>query len=177
MGSKIVEKLALQGLNVVAISRRGHCPVFLEKQRANLPWLENVSWTAGDVSKPDEEQLKTASAVITTVGSPPLPTFSPEAFDHAVFMNGRANASLISALEPNGVKKFTLVSAHIPWILKSEKFGYYVGKRLALEAAEDFSKSSKDSSVTVLQPSGIYGVRHLDNGFGLPLHWYIRIFL
>ena len=180
VGAKIVERLARQGLQVLAISRRGQCPAHLEKHQETKIWMKNVTWTIGDVSKPSSDHLEGSAAVITTVGSPPLPTFNQTAFELQVFMNGGANAALIEACR-HGPHRVVLCSAHIPSLLQTRKFGYYVGKTLAIIKATEFYnnhvKTDPTTSVGILKPSGtrFLFLRFAGNIF-LSISWFVWVF-
>jgi hypothetical protein len=62
-----------------------------------------------------------------------------------------------------------LLSAHIPALMRSSRFGYYVGKQQASEAAADYTRASADNAATVIYPSAIYGTRYTGGGTAIPL--------
>jgi len=165
VGTRVARCLAEKNIYTVCVSRTGHKPVHLKDQ----PWSENVRWCKGDASEPHPDLLESASVLITLVGSPPLPTLTKDAFEHQVFMNGTTNVNAIRAAGTAGIKKVILLGAKIPLPLRSDRFGYTKGKRLALEAAKAFSELSSEHRAAVLQPGAIYGTRHLATGKSLPL--------
>ena len=165
VGSHIAKELTKHDICTVCVSRTGHKPLHLRDK----PWSESVRWCKGDASQPDTSFLKSIDAIVVCVGSAPLPTFSQEAYDRAVFMNGISNVNAIDAAGEAGVKQLVLLSAQIPQLLRTDKFAYTKGKRLALQAAENFSKRSVDHRAVVFQPGAIFGTRHLTSGKSLPL--------
>lgn len=169
VGSKIVEKLARHGFQVTSVSRTGACPMHLESEQSS-EWMANVDWVSGDALEPDAKCMQGADAVITLVGLPPLPNLSEESFNQAVAINGTANARVIKTAQDAGVQNVLLVSAHVPWLIQSEKFGYWVGKKIGLTAAKEFSEKTGSTAI-VLKPSAIYGTRHTKGGTPIPLGW------
>lgn len=167
VGTAIAERLARRDIPVVCISRRGKIPGHLKA--SNAFWLNNVDWVKGDANNVPVSALSGASAVISTVGSPPVPTFSEAAFQAQVRANGDSNVNIIETAAEAGVKRLVLVNASIPRLLQRPGFGYYIGKQKALDAARSFALSSAERSAVVIRPAGIYGTRHTDAGTPIPL--------
>ena len=167
VGSKVLELAATRGAICTSVSRSGKIPAQLERLRPS--WLSNVTWTAGDALHPDPSQVASADAIVCLVGSPPLPTFNQRAFEQQVMINGSANSAVIAEAQRQGVKRLVLLSAHIPALMRSSRFGYYVGKQQAGEAAADYAKASVDNAATVIYPSAIYGKRYTGGGTAVPL--------
>lgn len=165
VGCKVMERLAALQVPAISISRTGRKPAHLE----NEAWASNVPWLQGDASKPDPRLFENCLAVITLVGSPPVPTFSLQAYDKQVFANGITNKAVIEAASRAGVKTIVLQSADIPHILQRQSFGYYVGKQMAYDAAKTFVQEDASRRVSVLRPAGIYGTRHSKTGKAIPL--------
>lgn len=169
VGTRVSKYLSEQNVSTVALSRTGHKPLHLNKSK----WSEAIRWCKGEASQPDKELLSSTDVLILLVGSPPLPAFSEEGYQQQVFMNGTTNVNAIKAAASVGVKRVILLGARIPWPLKTDKFGYAHGKRLAFEAARDFAAISDQHSASVLKPGGIYGKRHLKNGRIIPLDYFM----
>lgn len=169
VGTRVCEQLANKGVCTISLSRSGHKPLHLKDAK----WSESVRWSKGDASKPDLQLLEQVDVLILLVGSPPLPTFSKESYEHQVFMNGTTNVNAIEAAVDAGVKHLILLGAKIPWPINHDKFGYAKGKRLAAQAAQKFSELSEHHSASVIKPSAIYGKRHLANGKVIPLDWFM----
>ena len=167
VGSAICEVAARQGLPCISISRRGAVPKHL--QQKNEEWLERVQWLQSDAMCPDVSLLQSASAIINTVGSPPVPTLTQAAFDHQLNMNGEAQTAVIEAAITAGVNRVVVMGADIPRCLQTEKFAYYLGKQQALAAAKQFAESSELRQAAVLQPAAIYGTRFTAGGHPIPL--------
>lgn len=172
VGTRVAERLVRLDACTVCISRTGHKPLHLREEE----WSTNVRWCKGDASQADEALLASIDVLICLVGSPPVPTFSQESYEHQVFMNGTTCANAIKSAEKAGIKRVVLLNAQIPLPLRTDRFGYAKGKRLALEAAEAFAEISEHHTAVVLQPGAIYGKRHLANGKVVPLHWFMRPF-
>jgi nucleoside-diphosphate-sugar epimerase len=128
-----------------------------------------VRWCKGDASDPDTQLLQRLNGLVTLVGSPPLPTFSEEAYDEQVFINGTTNANAIKAAGEAGIKRVVLLGAQLPFFMRGEKFGYAEGKKIAMKAAQDFSELSSEHRAIVIQPGIIYGRRYQKNGNSVPL--------
>ena len=166
VGSKVLEQL-VRGAAVleeeertfVSVSRSGVVPAHLKTE----PRAQRVTWSKGDAMDPESclGLLADASAVVVSVGSPPLPFVD---YDAQFAANGTANETILSAAKKvPSMKKAVLVNATMPsWAPK----GYRDGKLAAEEAAKALSENF---SVTILKPSAIYGTRHLQNGMPLPL--------
>lgn len=165
VGCKIMQHLVERDIPCTSVSRSGHRPVHLEKES----WADEVEWVKGDASAPDPALFEECSAVIALVGSPPVPTFSSEAYKQQVYMNGETNKKAIEAAANAGVKNLVLLSADVPPMLQKESFGYYVGKQMAFEAAKHFVEEDETRHASVLRPSSIYGTRHTKNGLSIPL--------
>lgn len=165
VGTRVAKLLSSQQVNTVCVSRSGHRPLYLKNEK----WSESVRWCAGDASDPCTKLLGTASAIITLVGSPPLPTWSQTAYQEQLFMNGNVNVEAIQAASEAGVKRAVLLSAKIPSILQSNRFAYAKGKRLAEQAAKNFAAISSEHTAVVIQPSIIVGRRYLKDGKAIPL--------
>jgi len=165
VGCKVMERLAELKIPASSVTREGKKPRHLE----NEAWADNVQWLKGNASKPDPLLFEHCTAVVTLVGSPPVPTFSQKAYDRQVFANGKTNAAVIESTAKAGIKTLILQSADIPVTLRRKSFGYYVGKQMAYEAAQTFVRQAPSRRVSVLRPSGIYGTRHSKNGRAIPL--------
>ncbi len=165
VGCKVMQLLAERGAPAVAISRTAGKPAHL----ADAPWSNQVQWKQGQADRPDPDLLADCSALISLVGSPPVPTFSSAAFQRQIFLNGGVNKSLIEAAAKAGVKVLVLLSADIPAPLQRPGFGYYLGKQMALEAAMAFAREDASRRSSVLRASAIYGTRHTQSGWPLPL--------
>ena len=165
VGSNIAKELSSRGVDVVCLSRTGHKPIHLQSEK----WSESVRWSKGDASQADEDCLKQVDVVISTVGSPPIPTFSDEAFAQQLFANGTCNTQLIASASSAGIKQLVLMGAKVPWPLNRDSFAYARGKRLAFEAAQEFTKQSDLHCAVVLQPGAITGKRYTSSGKCIPL--------
>ncbi|MGB5324395.1 MAG: NAD-dependent epimerase/dehydratase family protein, partial [Pseudomonadales bacterium] len=165
VGTHAAQQLVLRGAKVRCISRSGTMPVHLQKE----DWAQAVEWQAGDAGHAEPEWFDDARAVVTLVGSPPLPTFSRSAYAHQLMMNSKPNCQAIEAARIAGVKKLVLMGAAIPRPLQTERFAYYAGKQRSQAAAEAFAQASPAHSAWVLQPSNMYGTRHSAGGLPIPL--------
>ena len=172
VGSVIVEKIAKNGFFCTNISRTGKKNPRLNGR--NEEWMKKVEWIRGDANDPDLSILAKANAVIISIGSPPLPTFSKQVFDKQIFKNGETNESVIEAAKKVNVNRVVLISAHVPNILKRKGFGYYAGKHKAFIAAKKFVGSSPHRTAVVLKPSGIYGTRYTKSGIPIPLWLFMK---
>lgn len=149
VGSEILKKLAADGIACVGVSRR----------HSSLP---GVTWHAADALDPSTFQgvLQDASAVVISIGSPPLPFVD---YDYQFKFNGTTNTTVLDAAERCGVKKAVVVGATMPtWAPK----GYFDGKVAAERRALEFAKDGREA--VVLKPSPIYGTRR-DGPFPVPL--------
>ena len=160
VGTAIAEELVHQNVEVVCVSRTGSMPVHLQ----NADWAQQVDWIKGDALMPDTDLLIAASAVITLIGSPPVPTFSKGAYEKQLMMNSEPNLAVIEAVKKSSVTRLVLLGAHLPNLVKTDKFAYAKGKRLCEEAAIEFANSSNNRAAIVLKPTAIYGVRHSQSG-------------
>jgi len=165
IGSNIAEHLSQQELCILCLSRTGHKPVHLRDQR----WSERVRWCQGDASDPDVKLLNSAGTLVCSIGSPPLPTFSNDAYNAQVHSNGTVNVNAIRAAGEAGIKRLVLVSAKIPKFMQRDSFGYAKGKRLSEEAAIEFSELSDQHQVLILRPNMVYGTRHTATGKAIRL--------
>lgn len=71
VGSNILKVLRARSVDAISVSRSGVKPKHLEGQS----WAAEIAWTRGDALTPASYQdaLKGASAVVISVGSPPVP--------------------------------------------------------------------------------------------------------
>ena len=167
VGVEAAKQLNNAGHDVVCISRSGHKPVHLKDQA----WSEKVRWCKGDANEPDMEFLKSVDVVVISIGSPPLPTFTKEAYDEQLFMNGTCCVNLIEAAELAGVTSLVLMSAQIPYPLRTNRFAYYRGKQLALLRAKQFTETSNLRNTFILKPGVITGKRTLPSGRSVRIDW------
>lgn len=170
VGTRVAKKLVEREVCAVCLSRTGHKPLHLKDQK----WSESVRWCKGDASSPDTQLLERLDGLVTLVGSPPLPTMSKEAYEEQVFMNGTANANAIRAAGEAGIKRLVLLGAQIPFPLRSMRFGYAKGKKIAMDAAEEFSKLSSEHRAIVIQPGMIFGRRYLKSGKAVALDTFFK---
>jgi len=170
VGTRVAKALLERDVCAVCLSRTGHKPLHLKDRK----WSESVRWCKGNASSPDTQLLQRLDGLVTLVGSPPIPTFSQDAYDQQVFINGTANANAIREAGDAGIKRIVLVGARIPFFMRSDRVGYAKGKRLAFKAAEEFSKLSKEHRAIVIQPGVIYGRRYLKNGKAVALDVFLR---
>jgi len=171
VGTHVARRLAYaDGVCVACLSRSGHKPTYLKK----YTWSENIRWTKGDASQPDQALLQKTDVLISLVGAAPLPTFSKAAYEQQLFANGTSNINLINTAREAGIKRLILVGASIPWIMRSDMFAYAKGKQLSLEAAKEFATTSDQHQALVLQPGAIYGKRRLTNGKVIPLDLFMK---
>ena len=160
VGTHVARALLARDVCTVCLSRTGHKPLHLGDQQ----WSESVRWCKGDASQPDTQLLQRLDGLITLVGSPPLPTFSKQAYDEQVFANGTTNANAIKGAGEAGIKRVVLLGAQLPFFMRRESFGYAQGKKIAMQAAKDFSELSSEHRAIVIQPGMIYGRRYLKSG-------------
>lgn len=166
VGTHVAKCLSESDTHAICLSRTGHKPIHLQDE----DWSNNVCWSSGDASTPDNKLLASADTLICLVGSAPTPTFSKKSFEQKVFANGMTNANAIKAAGEAGIKKVVLLGAQIPWPLRTNKFAYAKGKELALDAAGEFAALSDEHSAVVFQPGMIYGRRYLPSGKSIPLN-------
>ncbi|MEO0368299.1 MAG: NAD-dependent epimerase/dehydratase family protein [Pseudomonadota bacterium] len=165
VGTHIAEKLSAHDVCVLCLSRTGHKPVHLR----NEAWSEKVRWCEGDASQPNIKKLNSATALVCSVGSPPVPTFSQEAYDQQLFNNGTTNVNAINGAREAGIKKLVLINANLPSFLQTDRFAYARGKNMAVQAAKDFVATSPEHKALIIKPNVIIGKRFLDNGKSIPL--------
>ena len=165
VGTHVAKALLEKGVCTACLSRSGYKPLHLKNEK----WSESVRWCKGDSLKPDMSLLKRVSGLICLVGSAPTPTTSDEAFNAQVIANGETNEKAIKAAGEAGIKRIVLIGARLPFFLNNDRFGYAKGKRIAIQAAKEFSELSPDHRAIVLQPGMIFGKRFLKNGKSLPL--------
>lgn len=169
IGSHIAKALCSDH-SVVCVSRSGVRPLHL----TNTEWADSVEWTQGDAADASADLLSDVDTLISTIGSPPLPTFSKKAYEAKVFANGTVNQQLFDVATQAGVQRLVLIGAQIPFFLNTDLFAYTKGKRIAFNAAEDFAKSA-NRSATVLQPSVVVGRRHTTKGKPIKLDQYFAL--
>ena len=167
VGTKVLELAAIRGATCTSVSRSGEIPSHLKRLRP--AWSRQVTWVAGNALHPDPSLVASADGIVCLVGSPPLPTFNQRGFEQQVMTNGRANSAVIAEAQRQRVKRLVLLSAHIPAMMRSSRFGYYVGKQQASEAAAVYAKASEHNAATVIYPSAIYGKRYTGGGTAIPL--------
>lgn len=170
VGCKVLEVAAGRGIACVSVSRSGDIPLHLQQSRPH--WLQQVEWIKGDAGNPDFDLLHNATALISLVGSPPVPTFTEAAFEQQLWMNGTTTCRLIDAAKAADIGRVVVLGAHIPLLMRSKRFAYYLGKEQGLESARAFADSSPGRSAVVLQPSAIYGTRYTRTGTPIPL-WFV----
>lgn len=161
VGSNIAKQFAEKGHSVTCVSRQGKKPVHLD--RNNPDWANKVTWLKGDAADPDPNLLAGADIVVTTVGSPPTPTFTKAGFENQYHLNGRANIRLMEAVAACNIGSLVIISAQIPSFLQLDRFAYARGKLDVIDKAHEYFTESK-TAVTILQPSVIYGLRHTKTG-------------
>lgn len=170
VGCEVAERLSAARGQVVCVSRRGYKPAHLQ----NKTWANSVDWIKGDASKPAPELLQGCSVLICLVGSPPIPAIGKASYAQQVFTNGVTNSTAIKAADDAGIRRVILLGAKMPGFLDRDWFGYAKGKRMSLQAAEDFSQISEDHHAVVIQPGGIYGKRHTASGTEIPIDLVMR---
>eukprot|EP01063_Lacrimia_lanifica_P007125 TRINITY_DN14503_c1_g1_i1.p1 TRINITY_DN14503_c1_g1~~TRINITY_DN14503_c1_g1_i1.p1 ORF type:complete len:250 (+),score=70.91 TRINITY_DN14503_c1_g1_i1:60-809(+) len=170
VGSNVVQRLSARGIPTVAVSRSGKQPQYLTAKLGGAT-LPHVEWLKGDATEAATlaPMLDGASCVVTTIGSPPLPTFSKDAYDHQVLMNGGANVNVIDAAQAAGVKRVVLCSAHVWPLLQRPGFGYWVGKEAAAARLAQFVDDDGAAEGIVLRPGTITGTRYTVGGSAIPL--------
>eukprot|EP00924_Labyrinthula_sp_SR-Ha-C_P002330 snap_masked-scaffold_16-processed-gene-0.35-mRNA-1 protein AED:1.00 eAED:1.00 QI:0/0/0/0/1/1/3/0/282 len=99
---------------------------------------------------------KVYDSVIISIGSPPLPTLSQEAYDRKVYENGHIPSKIIEAAERIGIKKVVLVNAHLPSLTPS---AYRDGKLMARNRVKEFAQKEGSTGIVVC-PNVIYGIRN-----------------
>lgn len=164
VGTAIAEELIHRGVDAVCVSRTGSILVHLAKTE----WAQQVEWIQGDALNPDPNLFLDADVVITLIGSPPVPTFSKNAYAKQLATNSEPNLAVIKAAQKSSVNRLVMLGAHLPKAIQTDKFAYAKGKRLCEEAAREFAKTSEQHTAVVLKPTAIYGVRH--NAAGKPIN-------
>ena len=159
VGSEVLKRLStVPTVQAISVSRHGaapsHCAAFADK----------VEWRTGDCldKKTYADALEGASAVVVSVGSPPIPG-DVEAARKA---NGATNVAVIEAAMEAKVKRAVVVGATMPPWLDKVAEGYVAGKRDAFEALGGFALGG---GAVVVKPSAIYGTRHTESGYPIPL--------
>lgn len=165
VGTRVAEALLATDVCAVCVSRTGHKPLHLGDQL----WSESVRWCKGDACKPDTQLLGRLDGLVTLIGSPPLPTFSKRAYEEQLFVNGTTNVQAIKAAGEAGIKRVVLLGAQLPFFMHREGCGYAYGKKIAMQAAKEFSELSSEHRAIVIQPGLIYGRRYQKNGKSIPL--------
>lgn len=160
VGTAIAEELVHQGISAVCVSRTGSIPIHLE----NSEWAQQVAWVQGDALNPEQNLFADAAAVVTLIGSPPVPTFSKDAYAKQLASNSEPNLAVIKATQESSVERLVVLGAHLPKAITTDKFAYAKGKRLCEEAAHEFARVSEQHTAVVLKPTAIYGVRHSATG-------------
>lgn len=164
VGTAIAEELIHQGITPVCVSRTGSMPMYLNQTE----WAEEAEWIQGDALDPDPRLFNDVLAVVTLIGSPPVPTFSKLAYQKQLAMNSEPNLAVIRATAETNVKRLVVLGAHLPEMIQTDKFAYAKGKRLCEEAAQEFADKFDQHTAVVLKPTAIYGVRH--NSSGRPIN-------
>ncbi|PNH05125.1 hypothetical protein TSOC_008651 [Tetrabaena socialis] len=165
VGSHVCAEAVRQALGVVAISRAGTPPLSRE------PWVGGVTWARGNALEPQTflPHLEGAEAVVSCIGGFGTQEEMLRVMRGGVVVltNGAANVAVIEAALAAGVKRFVLISAHIPNIpgIESVLGGYVHGKR----QAEDALRAAFPTTGVALRPSIIYGDRAVSQGLTLPL--------
>ena len=80
--------------------------------------------------------------------------------------NGATNVAVIEAAMEAKVKRAVVVGATMPPWLDKVAEGYALGKRDAFEALGGFALGG---GAVVVKPSAIYGTRHTESGYPIPL--------
>lgn len=165
VGTQAAKTLILQGADVTCVSRTGDQPAQLLAQE----WANRVTWVRGDADNPNTELLGAHQVLISTIGAPPIPTFTQQGYAKSLHTNGEVNARAIEAAGQVGIKRLVLLGAKLPAAINGDWFAYAKGKAMAMQAAEQFSQLSDAHSAVVIQPGGIVGRRHTKNGRALPI--------
>eukprot|EP00301_Raphidiophrys_heterophryoidea_P025301 c8459_g1_i1.p1 GENE.c8459_g1_i1~~c8459_g1_i1.p1 ORF type:complete len:294 (+),score=80.97 c8459_g1_i1:102-983(+) len=165
VGSAICREAVKRGLTVQSVSRSGSAPPLLSAEKDS--WIKKVEWLKGDVLDPTtyNQYLQSASAVVLTIGSPPLPFVD---YNFQLRMNGHTATTLSAACKQSSIPRFVAVSATMPSVTPR---GYFDGKLLLEQAAKEYpdlqQQSDQGSSAeqsflvrfgsVVLRPAAIYG--------------------
>lgn len=169
VGTRVAKILQQQNCSVSCVSRSGKMP----KHLVGDQWANQVQWIAGDASQPDHELLRTQDVLVSVVGAPPIPTVTKKAYQRSLAINGEANVNAIRAAAECDIRRLVLLGAKIPSPLQGNWFAYAKGKRLAADAAKEFSAHSNTHSAVVIQPGGLFGKRHTKGGREIPLDWVL----
>ena len=162
LGSRVMLRLSQAGVPCVGVSRRGAMPRWLSQLHPE--GLPHASWVPCDTSLAVQHSVvEEAAAVVTMVGSPPVPSVTKAMFDHQVAMSGHTNCNVIDAAEAAGVPRVVLVSASIPSLLQLESFGYHVGKRMARERLRQYAESAEGRRAVAIKPGVLYGTRETES--------------
>lgn len=165
VGVNVAEQLIARGASVTCVSRSGQRPVHL----TNIDWADKVAWLKGDAGTPDASLLSDFDVLISTVGSPPMPTLSQATYAKQLSINGTCNVNAIECGGEAGIKRLVLVGAKLPKFLQIDRFAYAKGKRIAFEAAQAFARLSDEHRAIVIQPGGVFGTRYTPSGTKIPL--------
>lgn len=167
VGARVAHALQQAKCEVSCVSRSGKMP----EQLVGDHWALQVNWLRGDAGNPNISRLAQHDVLISTVGAPPIPTFTKRSYQRSLHTNGEVNRVVIEAAGKAGIKRVVLLGAQIPKILQGEWFAYTKGKQIAAQAAKTFSERSEQHSAVVIQPGGIYGKRHTRAGREIPIDW------
>lgn len=157
IGSRICERLASAGANVVSVSRSGAPPPGAGS------WATTVAWTKGDVLSMDlSSAMQGAEAVVSAIGA------LGSADDAAA--NGVTAERAMEAAAAIGAKRFVLVSA-TPLVKEAgiaDFFpGYAEGKRRAEAALASFP-----GTTLLLQPTFVFGGNEFSANPPRVAEWY-----
>lgn len=159
VGSEIISQLLTGGHEVVSFTRN-------PESKASK---DNLNWYKADGFDPKTyiNVLKETKcdSVIISVGAPPTPTFSENAYKVKFDNNGTVCRKIIETCNESGIKKVVLINATLPSWAPS---AYVKGKLEALNAAKEYESSSANNGAIVLFPAAINGTRKVGN-FSIPL--------
>lgn len=162
IGSRLVERLCAQGVEVVALVRR------------EAPWLpKGVQAVAGDVLQP--ESLRDAGHGCQRLYHlAALVTFDPRRRDELLRVNGQGTANVLAAARGWGVERSVVVSSaitlgisrwhrHPACVLDEEatpterdiRRNPYLASKLEAERAA--IEASRDQRVVIVNPTTVYG--------------------
>ena len=160
VGTHIAEQLVHLDCLPICVSRSGVMPL----QLSGISWAKEVEWLKGDALKPDMNLMNDATAVITLIGSAPVPTFSNSAYQKQFFMNSEPNISVIKAVSASSVQRLVVLGAHVPKVIRGSMFAYVKGKIVTADATKAFVEISPNHSAVLLEPTAIYGTRFTKSG-------------
>lgn len=166
VGQRVCQYLADNEIACVSFSRRGK-PGYIRGE--GFEWAEKVNWLKLDGANTTAEDLCGVDVLVCCVGAPPIPKFTRRTIELQRYQNAEPNLAAINAAEQVGVSTILVVSAQIPWFLRSKFFGYYHGKQQVLEALARFREKAETNVAIAFKPFTIYGRRYLDNGKVIPL--------